>query len=347
MAGGLLASCRFPRSGTSNDTCMGGMLCVSRVGLFGAATSMVAITDYRMSRLGRLCHRSRRKIMARHVLGHELVDMAELVRLYLRCRCDMRLMTGRCRPISMSSFNLNAFSKADGLSLFHFEPDDIGRVAGASAMRETSSRRRYRVSGEESMCIELGRLSSPSRWRYLAVMFGRCASALSEVFIETVEDLLGRWGACVTAWWTDLLEDRAFRYANCMAERGAPHEKVVGFIDGTGIRVARSGGGLQRCMYSGHKRDNVMNFQSAVTPEGLLFHLYGPVEGRRHDMTMYNESGMDNILSENLVIDGVQYSFYGDKAYFLRLWMQVAYTGELAIEQEEYNAAMNALQTPQ
>jgi len=116
-------------------------------------------------------------------------------------------------------------------------------------------------------------------------MFGRCASALLEVFIETVEDLLGRWGACVTAWRTDLLEDRAVRYASCVAERGR-HDKVVGFIDGTGILVARPGGGLQRCMYSGHKRDHVMKFQSVVTPDGLLFHLYGPVEGRRHDMTM-------------------------------------------------------------
>jgi len=285
MAGGLLVSCRFPRSGTSNGTFMGGMRCVSRVGLFGAATSMVAITDYWMSRLGRLCHRLRRQILARHVPGHELVDMAELVRLYLRCRCEMRLMTGRRRTISMSSFNLNAFSKADGLSLFRFEPDDIGRVAGALAMRDTSSRRRYRVSGEEAMCIVLRRLSSPSRWRDLEVMFGRCASALLEVFIETVEDLLGRWGACVTAWRTDLLEDRAVRYASCVAERGR-HDKVVGFIDGTGILVARPGGGLQRCMYSGHKRDHVMKFQSVVTPDGLLFHLYGPVEGRRHDMTM-------------------------------------------------------------
>ena len=122
-----------------------------------------------------------------------------------------------------------------------------------------------------------------------------------------------------------------------------PHDKVVGFIDGTGIRVARPGGGLQRCMYSGHKRDHVMKFQSVVTPDGLLFHLYGPVEDRRHEMTMYNESGMDNILSKNLVIDGVQYSIYGDKAFTLRLWMQVAYTGELRVEKEDYNAAMSAL----
>ena len=103
--------------------------------------------------------------------------------------------------------------------------------------------------------------------------------------IEAAEDLLRRSGACVTAWRTDLLKDRAVRYASCVAVRGAPHDKVVGFIDGTGIRVARPGGGLQRCMYSGHKRDHVMNFQSVVTPGGLLFHLYGPVEGRRHDMT--------------------------------------------------------------
>jgi len=195
MAVGLLVSCRFPRSGTSNGMIMGGMRCVSRVGLFGAATSMVAIKDYRVTWLGRLCHRLRRQILARHMLGHELVDMADLGRLYLRCRCEIRLMTGRRRAISMSRFNLNAFTKVDGFSLFCFGPDDNGRVAGALAMRETSSRHRYRVPGEEAMCIVLRLLSSPSRWRNLEVMFGRCASALSEVLIETVEDLLGRWGA--------------------------------------------------------------------------------------------------------------------------------------------------------
>jgi len=46
---------------------------------------------------------------------------------------------------------------------------------------------------------------------------------------------------------------------------------------------------------------------------------------------------MDDILSENLVIDGVQYILYDDKAYILRLWMQMAYTGELTAEQVEYN----------
>jgi len=118
------------------------------------------------------------------MLGHELVDMAELVQLYLRCRCEIRLMTGRRRTIPMSSFNLNAFSKADELSVFLFEPDDIWRVAGALAIRETSSRRRYRVPGEEAMCIVLRRVSSLSRWMDLEVMFCSCASALSEVSLR-------------------------------------------------------------------------------------------------------------------------------------------------------------------
>jgi len=96
-------------------------------------------------------------------------------------------------------------------------------------------------------------------------------------------------------------------------------------------------------MYSRHKKDHFMNFQSIVSPEGLLLHFYGPIEGRRHDMKVYHESGMDGILSEDLLINGVQYRIYRDKAEVVLLWMQVGYTGELTVDQVENKAAMNAL----
>lgn len=304
---------------------------------------MVAMTDYRVSLVAQRCIRRRRRILSLHMRGHELIELAELVRLYLRCRHELRLTTQRRMDVSMACFNLNAYGKADALSLFRFEPADIGKLADALAVREASSRRRYRVSPEEALCVVLRRLSSPCRWRDLELLFGRSSSALSEIFFETVEDLIERWGPCVTSWRGDLMQDRAADYARCVSDRGAPHTKVVGFIDGTTIRVARPGRGLQRCMYSGHKRDHVMKFQSVVTPDGLLFHLYGPVEGRRHDLTMYNESGMDEVLSHSLLIGEHQYCLYGDRAYMLRPWMQVAYTGTVTEEQEAYNAAMNAL----
>lgn len=35
--------------------------------------------------------------------------------------------------------------------------------------------------------------------------------------------------------------------------------------------------------------------------------MFGPLEGRRHDMTMYYRSGLDELLPEALVVDGTQH----------------------------------------
>lgn len=138
-------------------------------------------------------------------------------------------------------------------------------MAVTLTMQEMLSRRRYHVAAEEALCIVLQLLLSLSRWRNIEAMFGRSACLRSQVFFETVEGLLGRCGACVTTWRRDLMEGRAARYAICVTEREAPQDKFIGFIDGTGIPVARCGGGLHRGMYSGHKKDHFMNAQFVVT----------------------------------------------------------------------------------
>jgi DDE superfamily endonuclease len=45
---------------------------------------------------------------------------------------------------------------------------------------------------------------------------------------------------------------------------------------------------------------------------------FGPFEGRRHDMHLYAESDLDDILGEGLLINGTQYHLYGDSWYALR-----------------------------
>ena len=62
------------------------------------------------------------------------------------------------------------------------------------------------------------------------------------------------------------MEGRAARYATCVTEREAPHDMLIGFIDGTGIPVVRCGGGLHRGTHSGHIKNHFMNAQSVVTP---------------------------------------------------------------------------------
>jgi len=85
----------------------------------------------------------------------------------------------------------------------------------------------------------------------------------------------------------------------------------------------------------------MLQFQTVATPDGLLFRVFGQIEGSRHDITMYREAGMDEILVAGLYIDGVQYDLYGEKSYFLRPLMQISFQepvdGEQDTDKEEQN----------
>lgn len=81
-------------------------------------------------------------------------------------------------------------------------------------------------------------------------------------------------------------------------------------------------GTLQRARYSGHKRFHCLVYQTVTTPDGLVLPMYGPEVGRRHDMILYREIGIDTQLLQSLLIDGKQYCIYGDAEYVL---IQVAF----------------------
>jgi DDE superfamily endonuclease len=84
---------------------------------------------------------------------------------------------------------------------------------------------------------------------------------------------------------------------------------------------------LQRATYSGHKRRPGLKWQVIPTPDGMLFLIFGPYEGRHHDMHLYAESGLDDILSENLLIDGVQHYLFGDAGCTLRPYLMTPFEG--------------------
>jgi DDE superfamily endonuclease len=66
----------------------------------------------------------------------------------------------------------------------------------------------------------------------------------------------------------------------------------------------------QRAVYSGHKRFHCFSYKSITTPDCLLFNIYEPEDGRKHDMTVCNKSGIDEELSAALLVDGKQFCIY-------------------------------------
>lgn len=305
---------------------------------------MVSIKDHSIGRLRSRRHRLRRYVISRVAAGDGLLQIVPYLRDYLRSCEEVRLSLRRSRHISTSVFNINAFNEEQSLSLFRFKPADLGRLASLLNVTPTFLRRRYNVPSVECLAIVLRRLASPCRWTDVEELFGRTVSSLSEIFHETVEHVAEKWGPVLTSWRGDLMAERAAVYAGAVAAKGAPLDRCVGFIDGTALRVSRPGNCLQRSIYSGHKRVHCIKFQSVTTPDGLIFNLFGPVEGRRHDMTLYHQSGMDGHLRDTLVVDGEQYYLYADAAYVLRAWLQIAFAGDnLTDAQAAYNTAMSAL----
>lgn len=82
--------------------------------------------------------------------------------------------------------------------------------------------------------------------------------------------------------------------------------------------------------------------QSVVTPNGLFAHLFGPIEGRRHDAFMLGASGLSQKLRRFNQPNGQPYVIYGDPAYGLSCNILAPYRGaQLSQQQKDFNRSMS------
>ncbi|CAH3123971.1 unnamed protein product [Pocillopora meandrina] len=95
-------------------------------------------------------------------------------------------------------------------------------------------------------------------------------------------------------------------------------DNCFGFVDGMVCPISKPGVN-QRAVYSGHKRVHALKFQSLALPNGLTGNLFGPVEGRMHDVRMLDTSGLYVYLAQFAFSPaGQEMCIYGDLAYPLR-----------------------------
>jgi hypothetical protein len=146
----------------------------------------------------------------------------------------------------------------------------------------------------------------------------------------------GARGICRQAFPVDLIAfyctivSTSIKVCGCCAREGwnSRASSCVGFIDGTVIGISRPGNSFQqRAAYNGHKRKHALKFQALMSPDGLILHAAGPLEGRRHDWTLYMRSGLDEELEGGLCIAYTQYCIYGDSGYNRRAWMEISFAG--------------------
>ncbi|OWY94691.1 hypothetical protein PHMEG_00035506 [Phytophthora megakarya] len=192
------------------------------------------------------------------------------------------------RPIIPAvRFRLSERSNAYGKVYYRFTKGEIHALATALRFPDVIiTRERTKCFSIEAMCIVLERLTYPGHWSDLETKYGRRYPGLSNIFY------------CVLFFATANVYYRLAQQLPVFSR--AVEEKSGGIMSG-------------RVLYSGHKRKHCIKFQTVVTPDGLIAHSFGPVEGRRHDLTVLRASK----LEDEIRTDGrfVGFVIYGDAAY--------------------------------
>lgn len=247
---------------------------------------------------------------------------------------DHTKLRSRADAISTAdfNFNFNAFDCNDCLLNFRFIKADILNLSKAVAWPDFkiwTQRSGYRVEKVPVTFIVLLRLVKAVRWVDSEFMFGKRWSVLSEIFLEALERMMSRNGnRLLLEVNEELWKRRAPVYARAIREKCQALPNSMAFTDGTGIRIARPKGyKRQTFWYIGHKRNHALKLQDVTPPDGLFLHSAGPIEGRRHDWTLYMPSGMDETLDNMTKADCVSFCLYGTAGYNHRSFLEVPFQG--------------------
>ena len=103
-----------------------------------------------------------------------------------------------------------------------------------------------------------------------------------------------------------------------------------------------TGNKRQRVVYNRHKRKHALKYKAVKNTRRADFH-GEPIEGRRHDWTLYVRSDLDAIIPTVLEIDGKRFCLFGDSGYNRRWYMEVPFQGsELSAAQRAFDRAMSS-----
>lgn len=87
-------------------------------------------------------------------------------------------------------------------------------------------------------------------------------------------------------------------------------------------------------------------YQTIKIPDDLIFHVYVPVEGRQYNAFFYLQSGIDNELRDNIIINDVQHFLYAEKPYGVRPWIQTTCLNPLSSDARGlFNRSMSKVRT--
>ena len=248
-------------------------------------------------------------------IGDDDVELCELLLVsFLKLESD-KPRDDIGEPSRRHCASFDAFTPSECLANFRFRKQDLPRLMRAlqipDELKVGSEGHQCVFSGEEGLLLLLRRLAYPCRWIDLVDMFGLFVCEMSTLFafmVHHVYDTFGQRLLDIDVWVPHL---PSFRDA--IVRRGAPSPlNVWCFVDGTLRGMCRPSQG-QESQFSGHKRIHGLKFESVVIPNGIIARLFGPEDGRRHDITLARKSGLYEALShvQQLAIETWGRSFEG------------------------------------
>jgi hypothetical protein len=78
-----------------------------------------------------------------------------------------------------------------------------------------------------------------------------------------------------------------------------------------------------------------MKWQSVDLPNGMNFHVWGPVSLRHNDLYTYEYSKINEIIGLLQLGDELQYKIYGDSAYFTDTYLRVRHSYDNLTDREK------------
>ncbi|KIJ40478.1 hypothetical protein M422DRAFT_101351, partial [Sphaerobolus stellatus SS14] len=179
------------------------------------------------------------------------------------------------------------------------------------------------------------------------MQFGWAKSRFSRISQLTAMYIWTRWKHLLRFNPARLTREKLASFARAFTVKGSPFPFIAALIDGTLQKNARPVRN-QCLLYNGWKRIHCLKYHAVISPDGLVIHIYGPVDGRHHDETVYKESGLSKLLEKHFwTPEGQPLFLYGDPAYSVGPHIMSPYKGPvLTPQQQVFNNAMSRIREP-
>ncbi|KIJ48869.1 hypothetical protein M422DRAFT_162061, partial [Sphaerobolus stellatus SS14] len=228
----------------------------------------------------------------------------------------------------------------------HHEVEELIKVLDLPAFIKcpTSRIKEDRIT---ALCMLLRRLAYPTRLTDVEMQFGWEKSRYSRITHLTAIYLWTRWKHLLRFDPTCLTREKLTSFAKAFTAKGSSFPFLAGIIDGTLQKNARPVRN-QHLVYNGWKRIHCLKYHTVISPDGLVIHVFGPVDGRRHDETVFKESGLAELLEQHFwTPEGESLYLYGDAGYSVGPHIISPYKGPVITpEQQAFNTAMAKIREP-